>query len=88
MKRILKYGLADKGECVVDIPDGGKILHVADQQGSLQLWCEVEDSAPKKPRLFTSIYTGFDEVPDGIYLGTVQSMGGNLVRHVYELGWG
>lgn len=86
MIRILKYTLHEHGSAIQPLPRGAKVLHVGDQAGSVQLWAQVDDTQPLEGRTFTTIYTGFDEVPArGVFIGTVISHGGSIVRHVFEI---
>jgi hypothetical protein len=87
VSRIFKYTLHDHGEAILPLPSGAEVLHVADQCGAIQLWARVNPNAkPLVGRRFATLYTGFDEVPEGaIYLGTALSQGGSIVTHVFEL---
>lgn len=85
MIRVLKYTLHEHGASIIPLPRGSVLLHIGDQQGALQLWAQVNDQAPLESRKFATIYTGFDEVPHGRYVGTAISQGGNVVRHVFEI---
>lgn len=84
MRKIYKYTLHEHGKSLLPLPVGAKILHVADQQGAVQLWAEVPPGERLESRTFHVAYTG-GEAPDGAYIGTAITPGGNIVRHVYEV---
>lgn len=88
MKRILKYTLHDHGATIIPLPVGAVVLHVADQQGSVQMWvqCETDNASQLEGRKFITLYTGFDEVPGrAVFIGTALSSGGSIVTHVFEV---
>lgn len=63
----------------------GKILSVQNLKEELVFWVE-EDLCREfvSSREFKAIYTR-DNIPDGVYLGTVQFDCGNTIRHIYEI---
>lgn len=83
--RVLKFTLQDRGVALVALPENAKILSVGDQCGALQLWA-LCDETMQEARRFAVLYTGFDEVPEGAkFIGTVLSLSGSMVRHVFEV---
>lgn len=85
--RIYKHALADLGPQEVSLGVGARILAIGEQAGGLVVWVEepARDSsyvAPEEDWVFYTCYTGF-AVPEGTYIGTVLSLGGTFVRHVY-----
>lgn len=81
--RILKYTLHEYGAAILDLPEGSHILSVADQCGALQLWAEADTNKTKEARKIHVVFTG-DDAPEGKYIGTALTSGGNIVRHVYD----
>lgn len=67
------------------MPEGAKILHVAEQAGSICLWAEVETQATQKQR-HISVYGTGQRMPDnpGTFIGSVLLHVGALVFHIYE----
>lgn len=83
MKTIWKFPLEVPDEQVLMVPKGAKPLTVQLQAGVPCLWCEV-DSAQNYTRLNIFIYGTGDTVKEGAqYIGTYQTMGGELIWHVY-----
>jgi len=83
MRTIYKYDLFI-GYNSLYLPDGYKVLHVAEQYGSLTMW--VEQSIQNSPsyRTFNVHGTGH-QIPDdnAVHVGTAL-MSSGLVWHVYE----
>lgn len=77
--KIFKYRI----ERQLEIPGGGKIVHVDVQDGAVTLWAEVDEEARTVTRRFRVIGTGWEFNPTGmVHLATV--MNGNAVWHIYE----
>lgn len=81
-RRVLKYSINER------VPAQHKFLHVAQQDGDIRVWLEVEDG--QQNVLASNPYhimpTGFAEVPEGAsHRMTFFSTNGN-VWHVYDLG--
>lgn len=95
MKRVInKYILADTGEQVVYMGNGAKPISVAEQRGQLVIWAEDNmhptdketGEAVKLPGTDVTVYlvqTGGARPDNTTYLGTVLSIGGSVVEHVY-----
>jgi len=84
MKQIWKAWLTS-GPCVIQMPAGAMILHVASQQGIPCVWFLVDPVKPSVPRTFNTYGTG-QNMPDdpGTYLGTLFTLDGTFVYHIYE----
>ena len=82
---IWKYELDIANEATLDMPEGAKVLTVQTQEGVCCIWAQVDASKPKVKRHF-SVYGTGQPLPQnpGIYLGTFQLHGGQLVFHVFE----
>lgn len=83
---VYKYQLQDTLQQTVNLSVGAKILSVHEQYGSLCLWALVDADLPTSPRVIEIYGTGH-VVPAGKreFIGTVVTMGGRLVWHVFEL---
>jgi hypothetical protein len=84
MRTIYKYDLM-LGYNSLYLPDGYKVVHVAEQYGSLVMWVEqsaIQHSAVS--RTFNVYGTGY-QIPDdrAVHVGTAL-MSSGLVWHVYE----
>jgi hypothetical protein len=88
-KAIFKYPLDARGEQQVMMPEGARVLSVQEQGGVICLWAMVETDRPFKTVRTFQIYGTGHSIPDGlrhrVYVGTVQTEGGSLVWHVFEL---
>ncbi len=95
MKTVWKYDLdATQLSTVVDVPQGGVVVHVApqarvDEDGMLRdalcVWVQVDTDAPPTAREFFVVGTG-EPIPDGgTHRGTSFKWGDELVWHVYEV---
>lgn len=84
--RIWKWTLVTTDLQALQMPAGAKILSVQTQGENAQLWALCDDTTAKEVRHFAIYGTG-NPMPDepGIYVGTYQLMGGQLVFHVFEL---
>ena len=83
--KIYKYVLLIADEQTIEIPLGSKILCVQNQKEDLCIWAEVNPKNNLVKRTFLVIGTGHN-TPNSRdnYIGTVQTLNGNLVWHVYE----
>lgn len=83
MLTIWKYRVATK--TVLQIPKGGRVLSVDEQNGDIYIWVLANPNAEKEDRTFLVYGTGHD-IPDNPmwFVGTVQLMGGKLVFHIFE----
>ena len=87
MKQIWKYTLAIGDFAIVAMPIGAEILLVANQRDEVCLWALVDPLAETEERTFRIIGTGHGS--EGIdarsHIGSVLTMGGSLVWHVFEV---
>lgn len=82
---IWKFGIPVMENVVtVHMPRAAHILTVQMQHGEPKLWALVDPNAPMEPRYFRWFGTGY-ALPDalGQYVGTVQSLHGSLVFHLF-----
>lgn len=76
--------------CLVALPAGAHVVHVAMQQGIVTIWarCPVDPLPSVEPpasRAFLTLATGDNVPPGAIYHGTVDLHGdGALIFHVFE----
>jgi hypothetical protein len=83
MRTIYKYNLA-AGINGIFLPEGYKVLNVADQYGYITMWVEQDNAKPGSSRQFSVYGTGFGIYNDNeVYVGTAIMTSG-LVWHVYE----
>lgn len=87
---IWKYPLAMADQQVVAMPFNADILTVQDQHDGLQLWAIVDPDAERETRTIEIIGTGnpMPELGDDLartHIATVQTRGGSLVWHVFEI---
>ena len=92
MRVVHKFHL-EIGETILSIPANAEIVHVAEQIGELQMWVELNPSAPKINRFFRVFCTGhpIDDIQDQLgftlrpkYVGTALMAGSAFVAHIYE----
>lgn len=87
MTRIFKYPLEVTSRQLIHIPEGGKVLHLGDQNGLPMLWAEVDPNRPPVARVFRVVTTGevFNS-EDSLYIGSHQLGAGAawFVMHLYE----
>lgn len=83
---IWKFPLPVTNRVVVEMPKGATILCVQSQGDGPCIWARVTPAAPKELRTFNIFGTGHP-LPNnpGRYLATVQTHGGGLVWHVFEV---
>lgn len=92
MKTVWKYelSLAD-GVQVLSMPVGSTIVKVdtqvleADATNEIQLWAEVNTSAPTEMRGFIVVGTGHPVQAPSTYIGTALTYSKKLVFHVFEI---
>jgi hypothetical protein len=89
MLTVYKYHCLHSDMFNIEMPIGAKVLTVQYQKEKPVMWALVNpDEVNKIMRSFLWIYTGepvafeFDEL---VYVGTIQSLGGNLVYHLFEV---
>lgn len=74
----------------IEMPASASILHAADQGGCVELWAFVDDEAELQERRFILVGTGH-EIPEldadqaREHVGTVLTMGGAFVWHIFEI---
>lgn len=70
----------------VDMPQGAVILSAQEQRGAICVWYLCDPSQPPTTRRIRVSGTGWDlHSPPGRFIGTVQTDGGNLVWHIFEV---
>lgn len=87
MKKIWKFPVPLLDETSVEMPKDARILTVQTQFDEPQVWAVVDPKAPVEMRRFRWIGTGHPNdayLFDGVYVGTVQLHGGELVFHLFE----
>lgn len=87
MRTIWKYNiLIDDEPTELQVPENGAVLTAQLQNGDLQLWILVEDSAPLQRRTFVVLGTGYPITSDItlVYVATFQLLAGKFVFHVFE----
>jgi hypothetical protein len=86
MKTIWKYELPVDDACEIRMPEGATVLCVQVQFGRPHIWALVNSGHTLVPRQFRTVGTGHP-LPEklGVYVGTYQVSGGNLVFHVFEI---
>jgi len=88
MRKIYKYPLEIVDEQLVKLPEDSIILTVRVQRNKVYLWVEVDTTKPLLERIIYTRGTGqpVDDV-HGVYLGTYEYFGGELIYHVYIGVW-
>ena len=71
-------------ENAILMPEGARVLAVANQYEALAIWALAEPEAPRRSRTFQVVGTGHPISSGGIYVGTAQFREGALVLHVFE----
>lgn len=66
----------------VEVPKGGEIVHVGNQENILSVWINVDPESPLECRVFWTVGTGQDIPKASRYVGT--AMIGRFVWHVFE----
>ena len=86
MKTIYKYTLDIDDTQVISLPHDATLLSVGEQNGHLQLWAELDPTAAVINRRIRIFGTGHpvDEDIELRFIGTVITMDGRLVWHVFE----
>ncbi len=83
-RTIWKYTLAIADDVELCMPEGARILTVAEQHGLPWLWAMVDPAAPKVARRLAIRGTGHPLGDVGDYIGTFMLERGALVFHVFE----
>jgi hypothetical protein len=84
MNVIHKYTLPEAGKFEMEIPASHvKVLHVASQCDTPQLWLEVGLDGGLVRLAGYVCFTGETVPPGHFHVGTALSAGGSIVHHVY-----
>ena len=88
MFRVLKFGLEVTDFAVARMPEGAKVLSVAERGefgNRLDVWALVDPDAPMRERRFRVVGTGhpFPDADECRFVGTVRTLRG-FVWHVFE----
>jgi hypothetical protein len=69
----------------ITLPEGAELLTVGGQDNNICLWVRVDPAAPRVPRMFFVVGTGFP-IPDDAdkYIGSAMIRNGMYVFHVFE----
>lgn len=82
---VYKYPLVLDDRQTVMMPEGARLLSVQLQGGKICLWAIVDPSSRPQARCIRIAGTGHP-IEDGLaFIGTVQTVGGVLVWHVFEV---
>lgn len=85
MKTIWKFMLLNVPAQAIQMPENALVLSAQLQNGMINIWAEVDESAPMEERKFAIFGTGWP-MPSDVKLGfiaTIQIQ--NLVWHVFEI---
>jgi hypothetical protein len=81
---VWKYDLSGV-EWTFRMPSGAMVRHVAEQDGQIRLWAEVDPSALLENRTFVVAGTGHPLPNRELqFVGSLLAAGGEFVFHVYE----
>lgn len=85
VQAIWKFPFAVLDLVQIEMPVGSEVLCVQTQSEQPCLWAKVNPFAEKEMRQFRVVGTGhvYDQMDDGIYIGTFQLFGGSFVGHVF-----
>ncbi|MDD5487265.1 MAG: hypothetical protein PHW65_06910 [Dehalococcoidales bacterium] len=86
MKKIYKYTLQIEDKQTLKLPEGSKILSVAEQNNSIVLYALVNTATENAEHVSVIIHgTGHqaNDVDGCTFLGTVKLYGGDLMFHVF-----
>lgn len=87
MKTIYKYPIEITDEQALTLPVNARILTVQMQEGKSCLWAMIDTEEKRTEQVSISIYGTGHPIADSenlTYLGTVQTLGGQLVFHVFR----
>lgn len=87
VKSVYKYPLEITDSQTVWMPKGSEILSLQVQSGCPFIWALTDPNAVPEERTFEVYGTGHDiqHISSRTYVGTVQTNGGMLVWHVFEI---
>ncbi len=85
--KVLKYWLVSGGnkELRLQLPEGAKILSVANQDDKIVLYAMADETKPKQERVVVLVNTGeaLDKPDELCYIGSVQTKNESAKRGVY-----
>ena len=82
---IWKFTLEITDRQTIQMPAGARFLNVAEQRNQPCLWAVVDPTQPTEDREIAIYGTGQPITGElGVYVGTVQTHGENLVWHVFD----
>lgn len=85
--QIWKYTLSPD-QLIQIMPNGAKVLYVAEQHGDICIWAEVNPANPPSTRTFEIYETGqpihYDIGVNHKHLGSVKLTNSALIYHIYE----
>ena len=85
VKTIYKYQLSAVERQSIYMPEGAEVLTVQDQNGALCLWALIDSDNSQSERIIYMVGTGHKiNTEKGNYVGTIQSLEGALILHVFE----
>lgn len=82
MNLIYKYPILRVQKQEIELPFNSQILSFGHQENDMFIWAIVNTAHSKKQEVFNLTGTGH-ELPDGLYIGTVQLPNG-LVFHLFQ----
>ena len=83
MRTIWKFALEVTGvPQVFDVPRGAKVVRVAEQNGKVAMWVDVDTKRPVDERTYQIFGTGHTVPEDAIYMGSADMK--PFVWHVFE----
>jgi hypothetical protein len=89
MKTVYKYEIEPKELQEINLPIQSKILSVAEQEGELYLWAEIDldNHHIEEPRTLRIAGTGWtlEDGENRKFIGTAHMPKQKLVWHVYEV---
>lgn len=87
MRKIFKYPLSVSDHQEIQVPAGGEFISVQVQNDVMCLWALVDEDKVQEAREIRVIGTGhpiYDDSGKLDYIGTVQTMNGQLIWHIFE----
>jgi hypothetical protein len=85
--KIFKYKIPEFGRNLIEMPEGARIISVANQYEKAVLWAVVDEDRPIIKRAIVAYPTGVDiQAPYMPFLGTILLAEGAFVVHVSDGG--
>lgn len=84
--RIWKQDVPISDSLTISMPQGAAILCVQVQHGAPVIWMRCDEDAPMVDRSLRWRGTGHKADDVGVYVGTIQLAGGDLVFHLFDKG--